>query len=133
MDKNRAIIALVVIVFVIVASMLYVIFASDKKNAPEAGESQTFEEGYTFDIDNEIEDDGAGEKTDVAVESFTEKDGDNEEVQENEAVQKPDTGVAAVISNDSPETGPGSIAAMIAVALGTISAGIVYKKQAKKI
>jgi len=121
MDKNRAVVALIVIVFVIVVAMLYVIFASDRKNTPEAEETQTSEEGYTFDIDNEIDNHIQEEEGDMIIEATTTKE--DKDVKLSSEV--------LVTSGDSPETGPGFVVAMVALALGSISAGVVYKKQPK--
>jgi len=130
MDKNRVVIVLVVIVFLIVASMLYVIFASNKQDITEVADVQTFEEGYTFDIDDNINDRAENEmknkSDDLIIETTTEKDNGDNKSQKTDSVSK-----VVTTTESSPETGPGSTAAVIALALGIISAGVVYKKQAK--
>jgi len=124
MDRNRAVIALIVIVFVIVIAMLYVLFTSSRKNTTNLENLQTFEEGYAFDIDNDINNRTEDEEKVLITETITKKD--NEPSKKTE----PESKTIAKI-NESPETGPGSIAVIIALVLGMISAGVVYKKEAK--
>ena len=134
MDKNRAIVALVVIVFLVVVSMLYVIFVSKKKHAVQTAQVQTFEEGSEFDIDNDISNVIEDEQKDdldaevIAEIASVKKDEIKKETQRNQVPPKK----AVAISGKSPKTGPGSTVPVLALAMSAISAGIVYKKTAKK-
>jgi len=129
MNKNRAIVALVVVVFVIVFSMVYVIFSSNKKDVTEVANVETFEEGHVFDIDNDInnrtEDNIAEKLNDDVIIGTAEKNEDIKNTSQ-KAVMIPE--ISTTIES-SPKTGPGSSAVAIALVLGVISAGVVYKKE----
>ncbi len=131
MNKNRAVVALIVIVFVIVISMLYVIFTSNRRGIEEAPDVQTaFEEGDTFDIDNDINERAENElnESEIKSDNLTEQtEIKQNNVKNNSQKTKTISKKNAIVTN-SPKTGPGSMATVLAVVLGTISAGAVYKR-----
>jgi mevalonate kinase len=131
MNKNRAIVVLVVGVFVIVFSMVYVIFSSNKKDVVEVVDVQTFEEGHIFDIDNDInnrtEDEIVEELNDDIIVGTAEKIEDKENTPQ-KVVIIPETSTTI---ESSPKTGPGSSAAVMALVFGAVSAGVVYKKESR--
>ncbi len=127
MNKNRAVVALVVIVFVVVISMLYVMFTSNRRGIEEVSDVQTaFEEGDTFDINNDIKRvENELNESEIKSDNLTVQTEDNvkNNLQKTKAISKKN----ATVTN-SPKTGPGSMTAVLAVVLGTISAGAVYKR-----
>ncbi len=131
MNKNRAVVALVVIVFVVVISMLYVIFTSNRRGIEETPDVQTaFKEGETFDIDNDINKRAENElnkseikSDDLIAQTKIKQSNIKNNSQKTKAISEKN-----IITTSSPKTGPGSMAVMLAVVLGTISAGTVYKR-----
>ena len=132
MNKNRAVVALVVIVFVVVISMLYVIFTSNRRGIEEVSDVQTaFEEGDTFDIDNDINERAENElnESEIKSDNLTEQtEIKQNNVKNNLQKTKAISEKNAIVTN-SPKTGPGSMTAVLAVVLGTISAGAVYRRE----
>ncbi len=133
MNKNRAVVALVVIVFVVVISMLYVIFTSNRRSDTEVADVQTtFEEGHIFDIDNDINKRAENElnESEVKLDDLIVQAETKENIVKNNSQETKIISKKTVTATGSPKTGPGSMAAVLAVVFGTISAGAVYKRGA---
>ncbi len=131
MNKNRAVVALVVIVFVIVISMLYMIFTSNRRGIEETPDVQTaFEEGDIFDIDNGINEHAENElnESEIKSDNLTEQTEIKQNNVKNNSQKTKAISEKNIIATSSPKTGPGSMAVVLAVVLGTISAGTVYKR-----
>jgi len=124
MDKNRVVVALVVVVSIVVVAMLYVLFTSSREDVTEEENIQSFEEGYGFDIDNDIDNRKEDEKS---VGIIIKNEEVNVDLDKKSDIQKTES-KSVTKNTESPETGPGSIAAIIALVLATISAIFVYKK-----
>lgn len=132
MDKNRAVATLILVVFIVVISMLYVIFKSNRQQVVEmTDDTPVSGEEYAFDINNDISNSIADDTVNHLDESNVkavelEKDSGNDVIKENKPIAKISTP-----EQKSPQTGVGSIAMILALISGMTVARIVYKKEAE--
>ena len=140
MDKNQSVMMMIVAIFVIVGIFIYFVFASNKQNTAE--ESQEVANSYSIDIDGEVidyidsestqeyNDINLGETSINAIDSIVEQKSVNNNTREDVLITTGETSVTTDVS--SPQTGPGSVAILIAMIVSVVSTTFVYKKQSTK-
>ncbi len=122
MNKGNATIITIIGICILAAVVIYV-YSHSKNNKQEATEQATeANEGYVFDVEdleNNIKDEAQqAQQDEVATVQTSQK-----------VVENTTTNNKIQYNNASPDTGPGSIALVIATISATLFALFVYKRQ----
>lgn len=125
MNKGSGAIIAIIVVCIVVAIVVYFFARTNSKQENEE-HLQNNESEYIFDINEE--DVTGGEQTTGDQNVASEMQELSGQVKNNDAVE---ISVSSERSstNESPATGSGSVVAVIAIVIATISAVVIYKKQ----
>ena len=128
MDKNQSVITLIIIVLVVVCTFLYFVFRPQVSN--EMVNMEKSDSSYSFDMDVAGPGDDAGEI--IAEIEGIKKDNVKGDIHPSGGSDIKNERVVNSSIQNSPDTGPGEIALIIAAIFGVIGAFGAHKKMSKK-
>jgi cytoskeletal protein RodZ len=127
MDKNRSIALMVLIICIIVGVFLYFVFRPNTSNEMIQEDTSNQSEDVANYVEAEDWESIMNNAQDV--EEYMENAVPQDSIVQNSEVEINEKTIDLEVVKSSPETGPGSIALLIAIVIATIFSFVVYKKQ----